>query len=75
MEDIREQIEFLKISGSVLPVGSAEKIAGTMENLLSVALVADRLLDNQSSRNLVDLNRAMNTLKVFSSIQTKGRSD
>jgi hypothetical protein len=34
MSDIREQIEFLRISGSVLPPGSAEEIADTLEQLV-----------------------------------------
>ena len=34
--NIQEQIEFLRISGSVFPVGSAEQIADTMERLNAV---------------------------------------
>ena len=44
MDDIREQIEFLKISGSVLPMGFAEKIAGSLEKLLAVLEAAQEQL-------------------------------
>ena len=35
MNEIREQIKFLRISGSVLPPGSAEEIADSMEKMLA----------------------------------------
>ena len=47
-DSIREQIEFLKISGSVLPRGSAEQIADTMEKLLAVVEGLQKFVDLQA---------------------------
>ena len=41
--DIQSQIDFLKISGSVLPPGSAEEIADTMQ-LMSAVCEAAKLV-------------------------------
>ena len=44
MDKIREQIKFLKISGSVLPQGSAcEEIVNTMEAMLKVVEAAKEI--------------------------------
>ena len=69
--NIQEQIEFLKISGSVLPVGSAEKISDSLEKLEAVY---EATIDERRSRVTSDRTwqaEAYNTLTdAIAAVQT-----
>ena len=52
MTDIQSQIDYLRISGSVLPMGVCEEVADTMEKMLAVVEAA-RGVRKQMCRNNV----------------------
>ena len=73
-ESIRDQIEFLKISGSVLPPGSAEKMADTMEKLLAVYEAArwfSMHIPKEHIGGLMQRTKYEQMLEAIDAVQTK----